>query len=135
MADLTAVRPEMPPLDLAEAARLPSGTVLERLGVTLAGLSTPQADERLRTVGPNVLVTHKVTAVGVLLRQLHNPLLILLLAAAAVSGATGDPTRGGRARRRHPVGCHRRPGRRLQRRAVAGERWRVRGAELRGDAG
>src|SRR6266516_3621277 len=82
----------MPPLGLAEAARLPSGAVLERLGVTPAGLSTPQADERLRTVGPNVLVAHKVTAVGVLLRQLRNPLLILLLAAPAVSGATCDPT-------------------------------------------
>ena len=92
VAELTAVRPKMPPLDLAEAARLPSGAVLERLGVTPAGLSTPQADERLRTVGPNVLVAHKVTALGVLLRQLRNPLLILLLAAAAVSGATGDPT-------------------------------------------
>src|SRR5438552_3520040 len=74
VAELTAVRPVKPPLDLTEAARLPSGAVLERLGVTPAGLSTPQADERLRTVGPNVLVAHKVTALGVLLRQLRNPL-------------------------------------------------------------
>jgi P-type Mg2+ transporter len=36
--------------------------------------------------------THRVTAWGVLLRQIRNPLLILLLAAAAVSGLTGDPT-------------------------------------------
>src|SRR5689334_23667140 len=92
MAALTALRPGTPPLALADAARLPPGAVLERLGVTSAGLSTRQAQERLRTVGPNVLVEHKVTAVGVLLRQLRNPLLILLLAAAAVSGATGDPT-------------------------------------------
>ncbi len=79
-------------LSLAEAAHLPLGEVLDRLGVTPSGLSTRQAEERLRTVGPNVLAAHKVTALGVLLRQLRNPLLILLLVAAAVSGATGDPT-------------------------------------------
>jgi P-type Mg2+ transporter len=66
--------------------------VLRRLNSTPAGLSGPQAAERLRTFGPNVLLTHRVTAVGVLVRQLRNPLLILLLAAAAVSGLTGDPT-------------------------------------------
>ena len=41
-----------------------------------------------------MLATHKVTALGVLGRQLRNPLLILLLAAAGVSAATGDPTDG-----------------------------------------
>ena len=92
MAALTAIRPEMSQLALMEAARLPSGTVLRRLSVAPSGLSTGQASERLRTIGPNVLVEHKVTAVGVFLRQLRNPLLILLLVAAAVSGATGDPT-------------------------------------------
>jgi len=42
--------------------------------------------------GHNVLVEHRVTMAGVLLRQLRNPLLILLGAAAVVSAATGDPT-------------------------------------------
>ena len=68
-----------PPLDLATAARLPSGEVLRRLDVTPAGLTTQQAAERLRTVGPNVLAEHKVTVVGVLLRQLRSviePLLV-----------------------------------------------------------
>jgi Mg2+-importing ATPase len=92
MAALTAIAPQTRPLDLATAAQLAPDEVLARLGVTPAGLSTRQADERRRTVGPNVLVEHKVTAVGVFLRQLRNPLLILLLAAAAVSGVTGDPT-------------------------------------------
>jgi Sigma-70, region 4/Cation transporter/ATPase, N-terminus len=46
------------------------------------------------SVGRNVLASHKVTALGVLGRQLRNPLLILLLAVAGVSAATGDPTDG-----------------------------------------
>jgi Mg2+-importing ATPase len=58
---------------------------------TAAGLNGSQAAERLRIFGPNVLLTHRVTAGGVFLRQLRNPLLILLLSAAAVSGFTGDP--------------------------------------------
>jgi Mg2+-importing ATPase len=81
-----------PPLTLAEAARLPGDAVLTRLGSAPTGLSTTEAELRLRTYGENVLAHHQVTALGVLRRQLRNPLLILLLAAAAVSGATGDPT-------------------------------------------
>lgn len=80
------------PLTLAAAARLPASEVLQRLESTPSGLSTAQADERLRQLGPNVLHSHRVTAVGVLIRQVKNPLLILLLAAATVSGVTGDPT-------------------------------------------
>jgi P-type Mg2+ transporter len=41
-----------------------------------------------------VLASHRVTALGVLGRQLRNPLLLLLLAAAGVSAGTGDPTDG-----------------------------------------
>jgi Mg2+-importing ATPase len=79
-------------IDLACASRLPLDEVLKRLESTESGLTQTEAAERLRVFGPNVLVTHRVTAVGVLVRQLRNPLLILLLAAAAVSGLTGDPT-------------------------------------------
>jgi P-type Mg2+ transporter len=68
--------------------------VLQQLGSTPAGLSSQQAASRLRTVGRNVLASHRVTAPAVLGRQLRNPLLVLLLAAAAVSAATGDPTDG-----------------------------------------
>jgi len=77
---------------VAEAARLPAGDVLERLETSAAGLTEQPARARLATYGPNVLATHRVTAFGVLMRQLRNPLLILLVSAAAVSGATGDPT-------------------------------------------
>jgi P-type Mg2+ transporter len=90
--ELTAIRTEMPVLDLVEAAKLPLGEVFRRLDAAPSGLSTQQAAQRLQTLGPNVLAEHKVTALAVLLRQLRNPLLILLLAAAAISGATGDPT-------------------------------------------
>jgi Mg2+-importing ATPase len=81
-------------LDLAAAARHQVSAVLQELGSTQTGLTSDQAASRLATVGRNVLATHKVTALGVLGRQLRNPLLILLLVAAGVSAATGDPTDG-----------------------------------------
>jgi Mg2+-importing ATPase len=81
-------------LDLAAAARHPVSVVLQELASTQAGLSSEEAARRLATVGRNVLASHKVTALGVLGRQLRNPLLVLLLAAAGVSAATGDPTDG-----------------------------------------
>jgi Mg2+-importing ATPase len=86
--------PPAPPLDLAAAARQPVADVLSALGSTTTGLPSAEAAVRLRTIGPNVLAVHKVTALGVLVRQLRNPLLILLLAAAGVSAATGDATDG-----------------------------------------
>ncbi|HEV8423997.1 MAG TPA: magnesium-translocating P-type ATPase [Actinomycetes bacterium] len=85
---------QRPALDLAAAARHPVDAVLHELGSTQTGLTSDQAARRLATVGRNVLASHKVTALGVLGRQLRNPLLILLLAAAGVSAATGDPTDG-----------------------------------------
>jgi len=66
--------------------------VLARLGSDQGGLSGEEAGGRLRAFGPNALRIHRVTVWGVLVRQLRNPLLILLLAAAAVSALTGDPT-------------------------------------------
>jgi Mg2+-importing ATPase len=68
--------------------------VLQELGSTQTGLTSEEAASRLATVGRNVLASHRVTALGVLGRQLRNPLLILLLAAAGVSAATGDPANG-----------------------------------------
>jgi Mg2+-importing ATPase len=85
---------QRPALDLAAAARYPASAVLRELGSTQTGLTADQAASRLATVGRNVLASHKVTPLGVLGRQLRNPLLILLLAAAGVSAATGDPTDG-----------------------------------------
>jgi P-type Mg2+ transporter len=85
---------QRPGLELAAAAHKPVSVVLQELGGTQTGLTAEQAAERLRAVGRNVLASHRVTALGVLGRQLRNPLLILLLAAAGVSAATGDPANG-----------------------------------------
>jgi P-type Mg2+ transporter len=61
-------------------------------GYGQAGLSSEEAAERLRKFGPNVLGTHRVCATAVLLRQVRNPILVLLLGAALVSGLTGGGT-------------------------------------------
>jgi Mg2+-importing ATPase len=70
---------------------LPAEAVLKLLGSGSEGLTTVDAADRLRALGANVLLTHRVTALGVLKRQLRNPLLFLLLGAAVISGLTGDP--------------------------------------------
>ncbi len=79
-------------LDLNLAASMPFGDVLARLGTSDTGLTSTEAAERLAQLGPNALRTHKVRALSVLAAQVRNPLLLLLLVAAAVSGLTGDPT-------------------------------------------
>jgi P-type Mg2+ transporter len=91
---VSPARSEPAALDLAAAARHPVDAVLHELGSTQAGLTSEEAASRLRTLGPNVLASHRVTAIEVLVRQLRNPLLILLLGAAGVAAATGDPTDG-----------------------------------------
>ena len=53
-------------LELADTAGMPSAEVLTRLGSGPGGLTSEDAEQRLRIFGPNVLVTHRVTAVGVL---------------------------------------------------------------------
>ena len=55
--------------------RIPASEVLRRLDVASSGLSEAEAGERLRRFGANVLLTHRVTAADVLMRQLRNPLL------------------------------------------------------------
>src|SRR5262249_58676256 len=71
---------------------LPPEEVLKRLGSGDSGLSGAEAAGRLERYGPNVVGSHRVSALAVLWGQLRNPLLLLLLAAAGVSGLTGDPT-------------------------------------------
>jgi Mg2+-importing ATPase len=83
------------PLDLQTASGQRAAEVLRGLRTAEEGLTSEEAEARRTTFGPNVLAEHRVTAVGVFLRQLRNPLLILLLSAAAVSAATGDTTDGG----------------------------------------
>jgi magnesium-transporting ATPase (P-type) len=72
--------PPPPGTDLAAAACRPVTAVLETLGTTEQRLSSAEAAERLRRYGPNAVRSRRVTAWGVLVRQLRNPLLILLRA-------------------------------------------------------
>jgi P-type Mg2+ transporter len=77
---------------IADAACNTSEAVMARLGTSAAGLSSQEAARRLARYGQNSLGVRRVTVFTVMWRQLRNPLLALLLAAALVSGLTGDPT-------------------------------------------
>ena len=77
---------------LARAAALPADDVLGRLKSTAAGLKHDEASARLAEVGANALRSHGARPLTVLLRQLRNPLLILLVAAALTSFAVGERT-------------------------------------------
>ena len=64
--------------------------VLRDLGVGAEGLTTAQAEERLAKYGPNKLKeAEKPTLLQRFIEQLKDPMLIILLAAAAVSALTG----------------------------------------------
>ena len=79
-------------IDLASAAALPPEEVVKRLGSSDSGLPATEAANRFGQYGPNLVGSHKVSALAILWGQLRNPLLLLLLVAAGVSGLTGDPT-------------------------------------------
>ena len=78
--------------DLDVAARTPTADVLAAMESSSDGLTGAVAERRLEEFGPNALRSHGARSWTVLIRQLRNPLLLLLLAAATVSGFTGDPT-------------------------------------------
>ncbi len=64
--------------------------VLRDLGVGAEGLTTAQAQERLAKYGPNKLKeAEKPTLLQRFIAQLKDPMLIILMVAAAVSAATG----------------------------------------------
>jgi P-type Mg2+ transporter len=79
-------------LDAARAAALPPEEVLRRLGARGRGLESEEAARRLAAFGPNVLRVHGARFWGVLARQFRSYLLLLLLAAAAVSVFVGEGT-------------------------------------------
>jgi P-type Mg2+ transporter len=79
-------------LALAAAAVLSTDDVLRRVESTAAGLSREQASVRLAEVGANALRSHGARPLAVLVRQLRNPLLVLLVAAALTSFAVGERT-------------------------------------------
>ncbi len=64
--------------------------VLKELGASADGLSSQEAQARLEKYGPNKLKeAEKPTLIQRFLAQLKDPMLIILLAAAAVSAITG----------------------------------------------
>jgi len=79
-------------LELAAAATLSADDALKRLDSSPTGLSNAEAARRLVVYGHNVLLSHGVSALSVLVRQLRSYLLLLLLVAAVVSAVVGDHT-------------------------------------------
>lgn len=70
---------------------LPAADVLARLGVDADGLSEAEAAARASRFGPNTLrVAAPVSAWRILAAQLRSVVVLLLVAAAALSWATGD---------------------------------------------
>ncbi len=68
---------------------LSEGEVLEQLNTTAQGLTTQEAEKRRKTYGLNKLdEPPKVTLFQRFLQQLKDPMLIILMIAAAVSAAT-----------------------------------------------
>jgi Mg2+-importing ATPase len=75
---------------------MPLRDLLPLLQATPAGLTSAEAKERLRLYGPNGLVAEsRFAALIGFLRFFANPLVLVLLAASAISMALGDPIGGG----------------------------------------
>jgi Mg2+-importing ATPase len=74
---------------------MPRAELLGLLEATPAGLTSAEADRRLRVHGPNSLARESRFAplIG-FLRFFANPLVVILLAASAISMALGDPLGG-----------------------------------------
>ena len=90
MADITNVVNPGSALSIESAAVMPTELVLGALGSRESGLTSDEISARAEVFGPNAVRSHHVTPWSVLLRQLHSPLLWLLLAAAAVSAFVGE---------------------------------------------
>src|SRR5450759_2473148 len=84
--------PTLSGIGLIEAARLPPVEVVARLGSADSGLTVQEAAFRLRLHGPNAIRSHGARPLAVLVRQLRNPLLILLAAATIMSLIVGQRT-------------------------------------------
>lgn len=81
-----------PAPSIQDAARRPVEQVLTDLDTTTMGLGEQEAARRLAVVGHNALRTHRARPWAVLGRQLHSPILMLLVATAGVSVFLGDVT-------------------------------------------
>src|ERR1035438_23060 len=73
----------------------PLQDLLGQLQATPAGLTSDEAKQRLRLHGPNSLVGEsRFAALTAFLSFFANPLVVILLAAAAISIVLGDPVGG-----------------------------------------
>jgi Mg2+-importing ATPase len=88
----TAGHVDLGVLSLDDASALSPDDALEHLRSGRDGLSSGEVAARLRQFGPNALGTHRVRVTVILFRQIRNPILVLLLGAALVSGLTGGGT-------------------------------------------
>src|SRR5581483_5025049 len=77
-------------MTLREAAAAPCSEVFAALESGPSGLSTALAAQRRSRFGPNAIGERGVRMSAVLLRQLRNPLLLLLIATALASIALGE---------------------------------------------
>ena len=76
---------------MAEWYRSSGGEVLEHFGVTTDGLTSAQAEERLKRDGPNMLAEGKKKSVlRVFLGQFADLLVLILIAAAVISMFSGN---------------------------------------------
>ncbi len=78
------------PLSFDRAATASSDAVLSTMRSRAAGLSSVDAAKRLAKTGPNALPDGKRSAWRIWARQWASPFSVLLVAAAALSWATGD---------------------------------------------
>ena len=80
-----------PPVTTEEVLTLPANELLSRLGTSTQGLSSEEAERRIYVYGTNELA-RKLKRSGLVSFLLHfkSPLILILLAAAAFAGATGD---------------------------------------------
>ena len=71
--------------------RAPVDRLLTQLGTSAAGLDAAAARSRLADYGPNDAATEKRSPLALqFLARFRNPLILILLAASALSAATGD---------------------------------------------
>jgi Mg2+-importing ATPase len=77
---------------LSDTAGLSGAETASALHSSFHGLTGDEAARRLQRIGPNALRSYGARPLVVLARQLRNPLLLLLLAAALVSVFVGEGT-------------------------------------------
>ena len=77
--------------EISDLAVVPLPDLLQRLHSTDTGLSASDAASILKTVGPNQIDSAKPKSLlSAFIEQFRNPLVLILLFAAAVSAFTGD---------------------------------------------